>query len=75
MASQQYVPTTATYTTPVGRQGFVNNGLDVYLTAILGNASIRVSYENMLAERWYTVAVAPEIIRDIRISVTWSFFD
>jgi hypothetical protein len=75
MASQQYVPTTATYVAPVGRQGFVNNGLDLYLTAILGNASIRASYENMLAERWYTTAVAPEIIRDIRLSVTWSFFD
>ena len=75
MMGQQYVPTTSTYTTPVGRQDIVNNGLDLFLTAILGNASIRFSYENLLASRWYIVAVAPEIISDIRLSVTWSFFD
>lgn len=75
MASRQYVPVTWTYTAPVEGQGWVGNGLDLYLTAVLGNASIRVSYENVLGQRWYTTAIAPEIIRDLRISVSWSFFD
>ncbi len=74
-APQQYVPTTWTYTDPVTSQNLVGNGLDVFLTAILGNASIRASYENVFASRWYTTSVAPEIIQDIRLSVTWSFFD
>ena len=74
-APQQYVPTTWTYTEPVANQGLVGNGLDVFLTAILGNASIRASYEKVFASRWYTTSVAPEIIQDIRLSVTWSFFD
>lgn len=75
MASMQYVPATWTYIAPVEGQGWVGNGLDAYLTAALGNATIRVSYENILGQRWYTTAIAPEIIRDLRISVTWSFFD
>jgi len=74
-APQQYVPTTWTYTDPVTGQAMVGNGLDVFLTANLGNASIRASYENIFASRWYTTSIAPEIIQDIRLSVTWSFFD
>lgn len=75
METRQYVPLTWTYIAPVESQGLVGNGLDLFLTAILGNASVRVSYENILGQRWYTTAIAPEIIRDLRISVSWSFFD
>lgn len=51
------------------------NGADVFMTAAVGNASIRISYENIFAQRWYTTSVAPYITRDLRISVTWSFLN
>ncbi len=76
MASQQFVPTAWQFVQPiVADQGWVGNGLDAFLHATLGNASIRLSYENILAERWYTTALNPMIIRDLRLSVTWSFLD
>jgi hypothetical protein len=75
MASRQFVPLTWTNTDPVSSQSWVGNGLDLYLTALLGNASVRFSWENILGEQWYTTAIAPEIISDVRLSVTWSFFD
>lgn len=76
MTGGQYVPLHWLNVTPVSdQQSWVSNGLDLFFTAHLGNASIRASYENVLAQRWYTVAVAPQIIRDFRLSVHWSFFD
>jgi hypothetical protein len=76
MTSQQFVPLSWQYVQPTGgTQGWVYNGLDVFLQATLGNASVRLSYENILAARWYTTALAPVIIRDLRLSVTWSFIE
>lgn len=72
---RQFVPLTWTYTDPVTPQSMVGNGLDVFLTAHLGNADVRVSYENVLLSRWYTASVMPEIVQDLRLSVTWSFLD
>lgn len=74
-ASIQYVPLTWTYTSPADVQRWAVNGVDAFLQASLGNASVRIAYENIFAQRWYTTAIAPYIIRDIRFSVTWSFFD
>jgi fibronectin type 3 domain-containing protein len=56
-------------------QGLVGNGLDAFIHARLGHADVRLSYENILQSRWYTVAVMPEIIQDLRLSVTWAFLD
>jgi hypothetical protein len=75
MSSLQFVPLTWSYIQPVQSQNWANSGLDGFLMAIVGNAAVKVSYENVLAQRWYTTAISPEIVRDLRLSVTWSFFD
>lgn len=51
------------------------DGLSAYITAKIGNASLRASYENILGNRWYTVLNAPELSRVFRLSVDWSFTD
>jgi hypothetical protein len=51
------------------------DGLSAYITAQIGNASLRASYENILGNRWYTVLSAPELSRVFRLSVDWSFTD
>lgn len=51
------------------------DGLSAYITAQIGNASLRASYENILGNRWYTVLNAPELSRVFRLSVDWSFTD
>ncbi|NQW29483.1 MAG: hypothetical protein HQ472_03105 [Ignavibacteria bacterium] len=75
MNSSQYVPLTWTFIQPVQQQNWASSGMDVFLLAVLGNASVKISYENILAQRWYSTAINPEIVRDLRLSVTWSFFD
>ena len=75
VTARAYVPLTWSYASQTETQGMVGNGLDAFIHARLGNADVRLSYENILQSRWYTVAVMPEIIQDLRLSVTWAFLD
>lgn len=71
----QFVPLTWTYVRPLGEAPLQYDGLNVFLTARVGNAVVRASYENILGQRWYTTANAPEVTRSLRLSVDWSFLD
>lgn len=75
MRGLQYVPITWTYITPQTTQGTISNGIDAWLVANLGNASVRLSFENIFGQPYYSVATAPFLQQNIRLSVTWSFFD
>lgn len=52
-----------------------SNKIDVYAVAKLGNAYVRVTMKNLLSSEYYSTAVYPELDRELRISVSWSFFD
>ncbi len=71
----QFVPLTWTYVRPLGEAPLQYDGLNAFLTARVGNAVVRASYENILGQRWYTTANAPEVSRSLRLSVDWSFLD
>jgi len=70
-----YVPTRWAYVLDPREHGWSANGLDAYLTAVLGNATLRISYENILAQRWYTVPIYPEITQNLRVMLHWAFLD
>lgn len=70
-----YVPLTWSTVASDRRQPLVTNGLDLHLTALVGNASVRLAWENVIGTPWYTVSGYPEIARNVRLSVNWSFFD
>lgn len=63
---------TRTYAYP---QQTTSNGLNAFATIVVGNATVRASYENILGQTWYTTSYAPMIARDLRFSFAWSFFD
>ncbi len=71
----QFVPVSWTYVRPLQEAPMQFDGLAVFLSARVGNASVRASYENILGTRWYTTSFAPEVTRAIRLSVDWSFLD
>lgn len=71
----QFVPLTWTYVRPLNEAPLQFDGLNIFLSARVGNATVRASYENILGQRWYTTSLAPEIARSIRLSVDWSFLD
>ncbi|MBU3698610.1 MAG: hypothetical protein FGM33_01180 [Candidatus Kapabacteria bacterium] len=70
-----YEPLTWSFRQGAGQAPSQIDGLSAYLTALIGNASIRASYENILGNAWYTVLNAPELSRVFRLSVDWSFAD
>jgi hypothetical protein len=45
------------------------------VTATVGNAVVRAAFENILGIPWFSVAGYPQISRNFRLSVHWSFFD
>lgn len=71
----QFVPVTWTYVRPSAEAPLQFDGLNAFLSARVGNATVRASYENILGQRWYTTSLAPEVTRAIRLSVDWSFLD
>lgn len=52
-----------------------SNRIDVFAVAKLGNAYVRIQMRNLLSSSYYTTAVYPELDRELRISVSWAFFD
>ena len=54
---------------------FAWNGLDIHVSAILGNARIRVSVMNLFSARLMDIAGYPIQYNIIRLSLNWSFFD
>jgi hypothetical protein len=56
-------------------QGITGNGLDILAGAEVGNAYIRVTYQNALGQQYFFVPVYPMYSSVLRLSVTWTFFD
>lgn len=71
----QFVPLTWTYVRAQSEAPLQYDGLNLFLSARVGNATVRASYENILGQRWYTTSLAPEVTRALRLSVDWSFLD
>lgn len=72
---QQYVPMTWSYI-PVQQESSVRgNGVDILVSAIVGNAFIRASYNNVFGETYYFVPFYPQDDGVFRLSVSWSFID
>lgn len=72
---ESYIPTRWASVHDPTEHGWSGNGLDLYLVGVLGNATLRVSYENILNQRWYTVPIYPEITQNIRVMLHWTFLE
>ena len=74
--SSQFLPLTWQFVTAeVTSRNWMLSGGDVFLTANVGHATIKASFENIFAQQWSTTVGYPMISRDFRLSVVWSFFD
>ncbi len=72
---EQYVPQTRAYI-PYAREKAISiNGIDAYLKTRLGNAYVRITYQNLLSSGYYYVPVYPQLDGNMRITISWSFFD
>jgi hypothetical protein len=51
------------------------NGIDAFVALRLGNAFVRATFVNLLSQTYYYVSIYPQLDRNLRLSVSWSFFD
>lgn len=47
----------------------------IFLTAKLGNAFVRIKYENILNRNYYLISIYPERGTHLQFSLSWSFFN
>lgn len=71
----QYNPITWSYIPVQEESSIRGNGVDILVTAIVGNAFIRASYNNVFGETYYVVPFYPQDDGVFRLSVSWSFLD
>ncbi len=70
-----YVPFNRTYIYRDVESGNRFTGLDLFLSAKLGNAYIKATYQNLLSNEYYFVPLYPVLDGNLRLSLQWSFFD
>ncbi len=56
-------------------QSASHNGLNLYATARLGTAFVKISLMNVLNSEYYTLSLYPMPGRNLRFSIHWDFFD
>ncbi len=74
-AGNRYVPLTWSYIPVQEESGAKGNGLDLLASATLGNAAIRLSFNNVLGQTYYYVPFYPQEEGAFRLSVSWAFLD
>jgi outer membrane receptor protein involved in Fe transport len=51
------------------------SGLNLFVKAKLGNAYVRLSYDNLLSNDYYYVSIYPQLVGNLRMTVSWPFYD
>ncbi|MBK9246859.1 MAG: TonB-dependent receptor [Ignavibacteria bacterium] len=75
-SSDAFMPQTWSSVTAQNEPSFASfNGIDAYIVLRLGNAYVRATYFNILSQAYYYVSIYPQFDRNLRLSVSWSFFD
>lgn len=70
-----YEPLYWTFRQGAGKAPAQFDGMAAFMTAVVGNASLRLSYENIFGSWWTSVLNVPELRRVFRLSIDWSFED
>jgi hypothetical protein len=68
-------PQTRSYFANQQESQLMTNGINLFANARLGDADIRVSFENVLSQGYYYIPYYPELDRNFRLSFSWSFLN
>lgn len=72
---ERFLPQTRAYIPYDEESGFFYSGIDAFALAKLGNARVRITYQNILSQNYYYVPLNPMFEGNIRMTVSWAFFD
>lgn len=70
-----YIPFNNSYLINNSESGSMMNGIDIFAVAKLGNAHVKISFQNIANSGYFFQPYYPMLNRNIRFSVSWSFFD
>lgn len=71
----RYIPISNSYINTTEKVGIQTTGLNLYSIMKLGNAFVKIEWENVLNSNYYFVSYYPERGQIVKLSVAWSFFD
>lgn len=74
-SAPRFIPISNSYINNTNNVGLLTTGLNLYSIMKLGNAFVKVEWENLLDANYYNVAFYPERGQIVKLSVAWSFFD
>jgi len=72
---ETFIPQTRSYIPNAIESTNYINGLDAFATARLGNAFVRLSYQNVLSNGYYYVPFYPALDRNFRLMFSWAFLN
>ncbi len=70
-----YNPINRAYTQNFLKSDFQQNGLNIYANLKLARAFVKVAFNNLLASNYYYIPYYPNLSRNLRLTVGWSFND
>lgn len=70
-----YFPLYAGFYTSEYKSSMMGNGLDAFAHARLGNAYLKVRFNNLLNQSYYYTPIYPEPGRHFQFSFSWAFLD
>lgn len=70
-----YFPIYAGYYQHSYSSSFMNNGLDAFALAKLGNAYLKLRFNNLMNQGFYYTSIYPEPARHFQFSFSWAFLD
>ncbi len=70
-----FYPQTRTYILNNAESTFYFDNFDIFASARLGNAFVRLAYENVFYRNYYYVPYYPAYSGNLRLSVSWAFLD
>lgn len=74
-SAPRYIPISNSFILNDNNVGIQTTGLNLYSIMKLGNAFVKIEWENLLDANYYNVAFYPERGQIVKLSVAWSFFD
>lgn len=74
-SGESFVPMNWMMVEATDSQSTASSGIDLFASAKLGNAWIKLRFQNVLSNTFTTVSTFPFPVRNFSLSVAWSFFD
>lgn len=72
---ESFIPMNWSYIPASVEQAAAFGGIDVFGGAKIGDAFIKIQYQNILSNSYSSLSTFPSVVRNFSLSIAWTFFD